>query len=110
MKRIQLGKRAWLYQGLCALVDDEDYERLVKYNWHVLPREKYSTFNAVRNAAWINTQTGCRKYTTVSMHREVLNASSDVEIRHKNGDGLDNRKENLEIIPINRGKSYVQEE
>jgi hypothetical protein len=32
------------------------------------------------------------------MHREILNAPAGVFVDHKDGDGLDNRKENLRIV------------
>ena len=56
-------KEIKLTQGMVALVDDEDYEKLVKYKWCV--RKGHSTYYTHRNA-WNG------KNHWVSMHREVL--------------------------------------
>ena len=82
MKHIPLGRT-----GLTALVDDDDYDRLIGMgNWTV-----------VRAAT---TTYACRQYrdpdtgrlTSVQMHQVVAGYTF---VDHVNGDGLDNRRTNL---------------
>ena len=78
MKRIKLTKNR------IAVIDDEDYERLNKYKWY------YDKGYAKRNIR-IGT-----KRTFRYMHWDVIGKpKSGLEIDHINGDGLDNRRENL---------------
>jgi len=74
MKEISLPK------GKCAIVDDEDFERLNKWKWH--------THN--KNYVVRNTIFG-RKF----IHHEVMQKMSGYVVDHINGNPLDNRKENL---------------
>lgn len=76
-----------LTRGLHAIVDDEDYEWLNRHKWCALKHK--STFYAVRGV-------GPRKnFSTVFMHRDILNPSPGMETDHRNGNGLDNRRCNL---------------
>jgi hypothetical protein len=74
-----------------ALVDDEDYERLIKHKWHA--RKDRNTFYASRTVMIEG------KKTTVQLHREVLRLTfgDGIEVDHRNRNGLDNQKENLRI-------------
>lgn len=75
-------KKIKLTQGKYALVDDEDYEILNKYKWH-LERDYAvrSTYNKVRGR--------------IRMHRQILNINKNLEVDHINRNGLDNRRINL---------------
>jgi hypothetical protein len=75
-----------LTQGKFALVDDEDYEYLSKFKWHA-KKQTRKHFPDYFYAA--------RGKKGILMHREILNISEDQNVDHKNGNGLDNRKENL---------------
>lgn len=79
-----------LTQGKVALVDDEDFERLNAFKWFA--QKHRSTFYADRKSPMIG---GKRK--TIRMHREIINAPIGVEVDHRNGNGLDNQKENLRL-------------
>jgi hypothetical protein len=85
-------KEISLSQGMAALVDDEDYEWLSKYNWHA-EKGRY-TYYAKRNT-WIDGKGG-----TFFMHREILGLKkNDGKIGdHKNRNGLDCRRNNLRIV------------
>jgi len=76
-----------LNRGYVAIVDDEDFDRVNQHRWRVAvagPR-RYARRNIVGSDG---------KKHDVQMHRFVLgNNSSHTD--HINGDGLDNRKENL---------------
>jgi hypothetical protein len=77
MKEIQL-----VTKGFTALVDDEDYERAAKHHWRLQRNGRNLYVNARIN----------RK--TITLHRFLLSTSS-AHIDHRNGNGLDCRKENL---------------
>jgi hypothetical protein len=68
-----------LTQGKFAIVDDEDYEELSKYKW------------TLSNGYAIKTK--YRK--AILMHRIINKTPDNLFTDHKNGNKLDNRKENL---------------
>jgi hypothetical protein len=78
-----------LSRGLRALVSPEDFDRLSERKWYARPT-KAGQFYAQRTE-------GRR---TVYMHREVLNAPSGRLADQINGNGLDNRRENLRLTDI----------
>lgn len=75
-------------KGKKAIVDSEDYNWLVNWKWH---------FSA--NYACRATNIG-RKHKTYYMHKEVLGCDSSEDVKHINGDRLDNRKQNLMIVSV----------
>jgi len=85
MKEIQLTK------GKVALVDDEDFERINKRQWHALCNKGIS-YACNRNRAG----------KPIHMHREVLNAPPDVLIDHKDRNGLNNQKSDLRYCNTNQ--------
>ena len=85
-------KRIALSQGLTAFVDDDDYIHLMTYNkWFAV--KHHGTLYAKTN---IPAPEG--KRTTMKMHRVIMNAQPGDIVDHINGNGLDNRKENLRIV------------
>lgn len=74
-----------LTQGKVALVDDEDYEWLIKFKWHY--GAKY---------ARISSQDVEMKSMSY-MHRIIMKAPAGMLVDHANGDRLDNRKHNLRV-------------
>lgn len=86
MKEIPLTK------GKVALVDDEDYERLVAFKWQATCNSRKRRWYATCN---INLPNG--QQTKTRMHRFILNAPKDLQVDHQNGDGLDNRRNNLRL-------------
>ena len=78
-----------LTQGKNALVDDEDYGRLVVHKW-CYARVGYAHRRGVR-------QDGTQGI--IYMHREILNLSpgDGIMVDHANQDTLDYRKTNLRI-------------
>jgi hypothetical protein len=105
MKKIPLCKNSKKKRNkYFALVDDEDFEELNKYNWHVTIDKRnhiYACRHDYRDGKCISTP---------RMHRMIMDCPPNLVVDHINGDGLDNRKENLRICTHlqnchNRGKS-----
>jgi hypothetical protein len=95
MKYIRLAKNKK------AIVDDEDYESLNKFEWRVC-----NTGYAVRSVG--NSKK--RTQITILMHRFIMKAQPKQQIDHVNRDRLDNRKCNLRFCndsqnQANRGAS-----
>ena len=65
-------------KGLCAIVDDEDYEMLSQYKWHI-------------GGGYATSDFGMR------MHRLIMMPPDNLTIDHINRNRLDNRKSNLRI-------------
>ena len=82
MKKIQLT------QGKHALVDDEDFEFLSQWKWHLSHGYAQRSINVSRFG-------NGKKTKTIRMHRTIMQLSERTSIDHINGDGLDNRKSNL---------------
>ena len=89
-----------LTQNQVALVDDADYKRLSKHTW-CAQRTTSGRFYAVR---WTGQRehglTGKRR--KVHMHQEITGRyahAGEPTADHINNNGLDNRRENLRIVP-----------
>lgn len=80
-----------LTRGMFAVVDDDDYESLSEYKWHahITGRPGREMFYAARTA-WNGPG---KPQGIIYMHRVILACQNEVD--HRNGDRLDNRRENL---------------
>lgn len=81
-----------LSRGLVALVDDADFDWLSRWRWQahkavVPPHSYYAQRSEARD------DNGRRPY--VSMHRAILGNPVGLIVDHKNGNTLDNRRDNL---------------
>ena len=89
-----------LSQSLVALVDDEDYERVAKYKWHVdygKPRPGRSTAPYAR---------GYVDGVHTRMHRFILSAAKGQLVDHKNPNAtLDCRRSNLRFATSGQNSS-----
>ena len=82
--------------GKQVLVDDEDYDRLSQYPWW--SSGKGYARRTERNAAG---------RTTFYMHRELMQCPARLQVDHVNGDGLDNRKENLRVCTRSQNGGHI---
>jgi len=88
-----------LTRGLYAKVSQEDFEEINKHKWQAINNQG-DTFYAIRGV-YIN---GRKK--RLYMHREIMKPpASDITqggkrivVDHKDGDGLNNTRENLRIV------------
>lgn len=80
-------KEIFLTQGKVAIVDDDDFQCLSSWKWHLCSNGRYAGRCEVIN--------GRKK--TILMHRQIVGAPAGTEVDHKNLDKLDNQKHNLRI-------------
>ena len=80
-------KKIPLTQGKFVVVDDCDYDWLIRHKWYA--RKENRTYYAGRKSGKVISQ----------MHREILGlkAGDKRQIDHINHNGLDNRRSNLRI-------------
>jgi hypothetical protein len=83
--------------------DAEDAPKVEPYKWHVM--KGHSTY-------YVRRQTARPNRRNLLLHREITECPKGKMIDHKNGNGLDNRRENLRICTMsenmmNRGKTKV---
>lgn len=77
-------KTVSLTQGKVATVDNKDFKKLNKYKWYATKKD--------------NNWYACRSIKpSIFMHRQILGLKykDGVKSDHKNGNGLDNRRQNL---------------
>ena len=74
-----------LTQGYIAIVDDDDFEKVSKHKWCVK-----KTSHNVYAKRYSNSK-------TIDMHHVIIERKEGFVVDHINGDGLDNRKENLRL-------------
>jgi hypothetical protein len=101
MKTVPLTRRKF------ALVDNEDFDKVNKYYWNAKKdKKKYYACRAI----YLGKIDGKYKGTTENMHRFILGiTNSKISIDHKNGNTLDNRRENLRIASTAQNASNLNE-
>jgi hypothetical protein len=82
-----------LANGGFTIVDAADYDDLIQYRW-LLSRNGKRFY--VRRFEKVNTPKG-PKQKCIYMHRQIMNPPDGMDVDHRFGDGLDNRRENLRI-------------
>ncbi len=88
MKEIPLTK------GKRALIDDVDFDNVSKYKWHTV--KIHGIYYAFRSIT-IKKDKNNSFTRKVLMHRVILNAKKEQFVDHKDGNGLNNTKENLRL-------------
>jgi len=81
-----------------AIIDDDNYQLVRGYSWQAyLYRHRWY--------AKTTYSIGGKSRRTLFLHRLILDAPPRKTVYHINGDGLDNRRSNLEIGPNgNKGR------
>lgn len=92
-------KEIKLTQGKVALVDDEDFEYLSQFNWSVFIPPNRKTCYAARGFT-----IGKNRRSTVRMHREIMKAPPSMQVDHRDGNGLNNQKENLRVCTASQNR------
>jgi len=89
-------KKIKLTKGMTAYVSPEDFERVARYKWQ-------ASNSAIkgRKPKWyaqrkFKMPDGSRR--TVKMHRFIMSPPSHMAVDHKDGNGLNNTRSNLEIV------------
>ena len=90
-------KEVKLTQGYVALVDDEDFERVNAFAWHIRPLSGgiYAYHTCYESGP-------PRRYPSIAMHRFILGITDPkIEVDHWNRDGsrggLNNQRHNLRV-------------
>jgi len=97
MKKIQLWKNRNELSDSYAMVDDEDYDRImeaIRSKKTGMPGKWYVHASDGKGGEYEYAVSGGRR---LGMHRVVMNAPKGMDVDHKNGDRLNNCKENLRI-------------
>ncbi len=72
-----------------VLLDDADHYEQSKFLWHI---------SSTRNTYYVRRETHIyNKRDVIYLHREIMSVPSDMKVDHINGNGLDNRRENLRV-------------
>lgn len=90
MKLIELSKTGKLAGKYFAQVDDEDYERLIQFNWYVKKRNRNLYAERV-------IYISAKRAGTKKMHQEIVSAESGMVIDHFDRNGLNNQRYNLRV-------------
>jgi len=88
-----------LTRGKFALVDEADFENVCETKWHAVPANGGKLWYA-RSGKWNKVS---RKVKLTYLQQALL--PGVVGIDHKNGDGLDNRRENLRPASRSQNKT-----
>lgn len=90
-------KKIKLTQNKYALVDNEDFDKINEKKWFF--DGKYA-----RRIEYKKYKNGWKVLKRVRMHRQILGFPQSM-IDHKNGNGLDNRRENLRLCTRSQNSS-----
>jgi hypothetical protein len=80
-----------LTQGYTAIVDDEDFDRVNQFKWHIV-NHTYGRFAASRGPSKLTSN----KRKLIVMHKFIWNNGND-KIVHNDGNRLNNQKNNFHI-------------
>lgn len=92
--------------GLVALVDDQDAERVLTHRWHTKRKSADPTKVYVQRTVRLEPGRRGRK-TSLALHRFILDAPEGLFVDHRNGDPLDNRRENLRICTVRENSTNI---
>ncbi len=95
-------KKIPLTRGLVALVDDEDFECLAKYKWHVY-KAPLGKFYAARKE-----KVGVNRWTTRYMARQIMGFPDCIVDHVDPDDTLNNTRANLRLADHSENKINVK--
>jgi len=82
-----------LSKGLFTIIDEDEYERVGRFQWHAMPTR--NTYYATRHLPCAEDA----KSRKVLIHRIIMNIyDPKIEVDHRDGNGLNNRKANLRVV------------
>lgn len=84
-----------LTQGFVAFVDDEDFDWLSQWKWHVWIDERHDSPYAIRNTYNAGVE------GTAKMHRVIMGDPVGL-VDHVNREGLDNQRHNLRVVTVSQ--------
>lgn len=90
-------KQIPLTQGKVALVDDQDFEYLNQWKWHIHSK---SSIYASRSFNYKSAETGKWTCKQIFMHHIILPTPEGLFVDHINGNRLDNTRKNLRLCTI----------
>ena len=91
-----------LSRGLFALVDEEDYSKVHPYTW-CASRKRYTDM--------VMAPIRGQRNRFVYLHRVIMAPPKGFLVDHRDGDGLNNRRENLRVCTVaenNRNRRRMQ--
>lgn len=95
-------KKIKLSENIFAIVDDFDYEYLSEFKWYL-----HNAGYAVRDQ-YLGRVNGKKKKKCILMHRVINDTPDNMHTDHKNGNKLDNRKENLRACTMGQNMCNVK--
>ncbi len=83
-----------LSNGRIAIIDAEDLAKVIRWRWHA--RYCKPLYYAARTTSTYPNHV--RKVVSIYLHSFLKNPPKGMQVHHVNGDTLDDRKRNLEIV------------
>ena len=85
-----------LTRGYCATIDAEDAVMVCSHKWSVcISTRKDGTIRSAYAVRKITDTKGMQK--RILLHRVLLDAPNDMQVDHIDGNGLNNRRENIRL-------------
>lgn len=101
-------KKIPLTRGKFAFVDDEDYDRLIGFNWTANKAKGVNKKGEPNYRAMKNKSEKCRY---IYMHRMIMNVTDPkIWVDHKDRNPLNNRKKNLRLCNAQQSACNVVRE
>jgi hypothetical protein len=90
-----------------ALVDDADYEELMKYKWSARQEPGSHLWYAIRRERKPRSARERDTRKVIIMHRVIMNAPPFVEVDHRDHNGLNNVRSNLRLCDRSQNMSNM---
>lgn len=89
-------KRIPLTQDQFALVDDSDYEWLNLWKWHITKGGRSGLVAYAVRHIYPAPKKLLHERKTIFMHKLIIGVKTDMEVKHKDGNTLNNQRDNLQ--------------